>query len=77
MVGYSSAWCIRGASLVPDEAFAALGNETRMEMPRALGHADGTLSFSELYDRLDVADSGQFTNRLDKLLAHFLRKTDE
>jgi hypothetical protein len=48
-----------------------------MEMPRALGHADGTLSFSELYDRLDVADSGQFTNRLDKLLAHFLRKTDE
>jgi DNA-binding transcriptional ArsR family regulator len=77
LVGYSSACCIRGASLFPDEAFAALGNEIRMEMLRALGDADGTLSFSELYDRLDAGDSGQFTNRLDKLLAHYVRKTDE
>lgn len=65
------------ASLDPDEAFAALGNETRMEILRTLGDADETLSFSDLYDRVDVRDSGQFTYHLDKLVGHFVRKTDE
>ncbi|MEF8802281.1 MAG: helix-turn-helix domain-containing protein [Halapricum sp.] len=64
-------------SLDPDEAFAALGNETRMEILRALGDAGGTLSFSELYDRVDIRDSGQFTYHLDKLVGHFVRKNDD
>jgi len=57
----------------PDEAFAALGNETRLAILRALGGADGPLPFSDLYDRVDVSDSGQFNYHLDKLTDHFVR----
>ncbi len=64
-------------SLDPDEAFTALGNEIRMEILRALGAAGGTLSFSDLYEKVDITDSGQFTYHLDKLVGHFVRKTDE
>lgn len=64
-------------TLSPDAAFAALGNETRMEILQTLGDADGQLTFSELYDRSDVRDSGQFSYHLDKLVGHFVRKTDD
>ena len=63
--------------LSPDDAFAVLGNETRMETLQALGEADTPLSFSELYDRVDVDDSGQFSYHLDKLVGHFVRKSDD
>jgi hypothetical protein len=62
--------------LAPDDAFAALGNETRIQILRELGAADGALSFSGLYDRIDLSDSAQFNYHLDKLLDHFVRKTD-
>lgn len=64
-------------SLPPDDAFSVLGNETRMEILRTLGETDGRLSFSDLYDRVDVRDSGQFSYHLDKLVGHFVRKTDD
>lgn len=63
------------STLSPDEAFSALGNEVRMDILRALAEADDRLAFSELYDRVDVADSGQFSYHLDKLVNHFVRKT--
>jgi len=63
------------ATLSPDEAFAALGNETRVAILRALGDAGGPLSFSDLYDRVDVDDTGQFNYHLDKLESHFVRHT--
>jgi len=63
--------------LSPDEAFSALGNETRLAVLRALGKTDGPCSFSSLYDAVDVADSGQFNYHLDKLVGHFVRKTDD
>jgi hypothetical protein len=62
--------------LSPDDAFSALGNEIRIEILRELGAADGPLSFSELYDRIDVSDSAQFNYHLDKLLEHFVRNVE-
>ena len=61
-----------GTRLSPDEAFSVLGNETRIEILRALGAAGETMSFSELYDAVDVDDSGQFNYHLDKLVDHFV-----
>jgi DNA-binding transcriptional ArsR family regulator len=63
-------------TLSPDEAFKALGNETRVQILRTLGEMTEPLSFSDLYERVDAADSGQFTYHLDTLTGHFVRKTD-
>jgi len=60
--------------LAPDEAFAVLGNETRLSILRGLAGADETLSFSDLYDRVDVDDTGQFNYHLGELTGHFVRK---
>ena len=64
-------------TLSPDDAFALLGNETRVAILRALGEADEPLSFSALHDRSDVRDSGQFNYHLEKLVGHFVRKDDD
>lgn len=64
------------STLTPDEAFAVLGNESRMEIIQELGAADEPLPFSELLDRVGISDSGQFNYHLDKLEAHFVRKTE-
>jgi len=64
-------------TLPPDDAFAVLGNETRMEILRALGEADGPLSFSQLRERVGMRDSGQFNYHLDEVEGHFAAKTDE
>lgn len=63
--------------LAPDDAFAVLGNETRMEILRTLGRAEKPQSFSELREQVGVSDSGQFNYHLDKLEGHFIMKTDE
>jgi len=62
--------------LSPDEAFAALGNEHRVRILRELGAADGPLAFSELYDRVEIADSAQFNYHLGKLVGHFVHKLE-
>ena len=62
--------------LSPDDAFAVLGDETRLAILRALGEADGPVAFSELYDAVDVDDSGQFNYHLDRLVGHFVRKIE-
>lgn len=64
-------------TLSPDDAFAVLGNETRMEILQTLGEADVPLSFSDLRDRVGMRDSGQFNYHLDKLTGHFLGQTEE
>ncbi len=61
----------------PDDAFAVLGNETRMEILRALGDAEDPLPFSELHDRVGTRDSGQFNYHLERLTGHFVRKTND
>lgn len=64
-------------NLLPDEAFALLGHETRMEVIQLLGSVDGQLSFSELRTRAGHDDPGNFRYHLNKLTGHFVRKTDE
>ncbi|MEF8785892.1 MAG: helix-turn-helix domain-containing protein [Haloarculaceae archaeon] len=63
--------------LSPDDAFALLGNETRVAILRTLGDARDPLPFSDLHDRIDVRDSGQFNYHLEKLVGHFVRKTED
>lgn len=63
--------------LPPGEAFAALGNETRVRILQVLGEVDGALTFSELYDRIDYGPSTNFSYHLQKLEGHFVRKTED
>lgn len=72
--------------LSPDEAFAILGNELRVEILRTLwteeraedGQREPTgLSFSELCERVDATNSSQFSYHLDRLDGAFVRSTDE
>ncbi|MFB6361156.1 MAG: ArsR/SmtB family transcription factor [Halobacteriales archaeon] len=65
------------AFLSPDDAFAVLGNETRMEILRTLARTESPQSFSELREQVGVSDSGQFNYHLDKLDGHFISKSDE
>lgn len=62
--------------LSPDDAFAVLGNETRVGILQTLGDAEEPLAFSTLYDRLPIEDSARFNYHLGELRGHFVRKTD-
>ena len=70
-------------SLSPADAFALLGNDTRIQILRAMMDAEvhdihePALSFSELYERVDVDDSAHFNYHLGKLVGHFLEKGDD
>ena len=65
------------------EAFKLLGDETRLAILLALWEAydphakDNSVSFSTLYDRVSIRDSGTFTYHLDKLVGHFVEETDD
>lgn len=63
----------------PEETFALLGDETRIQIIRALKEAgpDGVMTFSELRDAVGTRDSGQFNYHLKKLTGHFIRKTED
>jgi hypothetical protein len=65
------------AAVEPADAFGVLADDTRVAILQALGAEDGPLSFSDLYERVDVADSGQFNYHLDKLTGHFARKVED
>lgn len=65
------------------EAFEILGSEKRLAILLTLWEAyepfsgDNAITFSELYDRVGLHDSGQFTYHLDKLVGPFVEKTEE
>jgi transcription elongation factor Elf1 len=62
----------------PEEVFGLLSNEIRVDILRELGRdPDGSLSFSELFGRLDVADSGKFNYHLSELCGALVRKEDD
>lgn len=63
-------------TLPPDQAFAALGNETRIQIIRTLAEEGGPVPFSELRERVGVSDSGRFNYHLDQLAGHFVGQTD-
>ncbi|HZD43168.1 MAG TPA: helix-turn-helix domain-containing protein [Methanomicrobiales archaeon] len=60
----------------PEQAFSLLGNDTRIGIIQALWKADEPLSFSDLHDRVDIRDSGQFNYHLNKLVGLFVRQAD-
>ncbi|MFC7133567.1 MULTISPECIES: DUF7351 domain-containing protein [Salinibaculum] len=63
------------------QAFAIVGNETRLAILLALWEAydpyaeDNAVPFSELRRRVSVRDPGQFNYHLGKLAGQFVRKT--
>lgn len=63
--------------LPPDEAFAVLGNETRLAILLALEGTDDELGYSELKRQVGVYDSGRFNYHLNKLLGHFIEGSDD
>lgn len=65
-----------GTVLAPDEAFAVLGNETRMDILRTLWEMEEPLSFSDLRDAIGARDPGRFHYHLDQLTDHFVKQTD-
>jgi ribosomal protein L37E len=71
------------ASSYATEAFELLSNETRLAILLTLWDAydprgtDNAMSFSDLYDRVNVRDTGNFTYHLDKLTGHFVTETDD
>ena len=83
MVDTSSAAVDGADGLSPEEAFALLGNDTRVAILRALWEAhepfsgDDAVSFSELRERVGVRDSGQFNYHLEKLAGRFVERTEE
>jgi hypothetical protein len=67
--------------LAPDEAFSVLANKTRLDVLYALWNAHdppGTTAvpFSDLYERVDIDDTGNFSYHLNQLVGHFVRCTD-
>lgn len=61
----------------PADAFAILGSEIRLNILRALWAAtDEPIAFSDLYRAVDIDDSAQFNYHLEKLIDHFVRRTD-
>lgn len=65
------------SEITAEEAFAILGNETRMEILRTLWEAGGPCSFAELRRQVAPDDRGNFSYHLGKLTDHFIRKGDD
>ncbi|WP_435362137.1 ArsR/SmtB family transcription factor [Haloarchaeobius sp. DFWS5] len=65
------------------DAFAALGNETRLAVLLVLWDdyepfgGDNSVTFSTLQERVGVDDSGQFSYHLNQLLDDFVEATDD
>lgn len=65
------------STVSPAEAFAVLGDATRLEILTVMAAADESLEYSELFARVDYEDSANFSYHLDRLRGHFLRKSEE
>ncbi|MFB6270691.1 MAG: winged helix-turn-helix domain-containing protein, partial [Halobacterium sp.] len=64
-------------SLPPAEAFALLGNETRITILQELWLApERPVAFSDLRKRVGMRDSAQFNYHLSKLTDHFVRQVE-
>lgn len=62
--------------VAPEEAFAVLGDETRLSILHTLGEADEPLAFNELRDRVGYDTAGNFSYHIEKLAGHFVEKTN-
>lgn len=65
------------------DAFKRLANETRLGILLALWEAydphaeDNSLPYSEILERVEVRNSGQFSYHLNQLLGYFIEQTEE
>jgi Zn-finger nucleic acid-binding protein len=70
-------------TLSPEEAFTLLGNDTRVGILQALWNAfesglgDNARTYSELFEEVDIRDSGNFSYHLEKLTGPFVRQTED
>jgi hypothetical protein len=67
---------VTDGDLSPSEAFAILGNETRLDALQTLWEADEPVPFSELQEAVAPDDTGNFNYHLGKLTGHFVRSTE-
>jgi DNA-binding transcriptional ArsR family regulator len=64
--------------VAPADAFALIGNETRLAILEALWRAeDGPVRFSALNEMVGMRDSAQFNYHLGKLTDQYVRKVEE
>jgi transposase-like protein len=65
------------------DAFKLLSDEIRLAILLSLWEVydpqaeDNTVSFSQLFDRIGIHDSGNFSYHLDKLVGHYVESTDD
>ncbi|WP_254839735.1 DUF7351 domain-containing protein [Natronomonas marina] len=61
------------------EAFSLLGDSLRLDIVRVLWEAGrgNAVPFSELYDRVEVDDTGQFNYHRQQLVPHYVRKSED
>ena len=65
-----------GSSFTPEEAYAALGHEVRIQIIKVLHDADEPLSFSELFNRIDYDTASNFAYHLNQLTDPFVKQTE-
>jgi hypothetical protein len=64
--------------LRPAEAFALIGDETRIAILEALWHVgERPAEFTTLYEMTETDNSAQFNYHLNQLTGHFVRKRDD
>lgn len=66
--------------MLPAEAFSLLGNDTRVNILQALldQNADkDPVTFTQLFEAVEIEDSANFNYHLQKLTGHFIRQTDD
>lgn len=61
----------------PAEAFATLGNETRLSILRALFRASEPRTYAQLRRSVEPDTAGNFNYHLRKLVGHFVRKRED
>lgn len=63
----------------PSRAFSLLGDSTRLEIVMTLHDAEHSnpFPFTDLYNRVDVDDTGRFNYHLNQLVPRFVRKTGD
>lgn len=59
------------------DVFAAVANETRIDILRALWNAGESRPFSELQTAVGVEDGGRFNYHLGELVGRFVRRTED
>ncbi|GAA0681578.1 ArsR/SmtB family transcription factor [Natronoarchaeum mannanilyticum] len=68
------------SELLPADVFSTLGNDTRVDILRALlelGADDHPVSFTALFDQVDIDDSANFSYHLRQLTGHFVKQSDD